>query len=67
MSAETKEITLGPSALLSSQSQVMVGLQAWERTSGFFSAAGTGMGLDSVAETAAAVTGTAAAVTGASS
>lgn len=43
-SAVAEEMTLSSSAALSSHSQVMVGLQACERTSGFFSA-GTGMGL----------------------
>ena len=57
-----REMTLSSSAQLSSHSQLMVGLQAWERTSGFFSAAGLGVGMGSDAGAAAG-----ADVTGASS
>lgn len=57
-----REMTLSSSAQLSSHSQLMVGLQAWERTSGFLSAAGLGVGMGSEAGAAAG-----ADVTGASS
>lgn len=60
MSTAAKEMTLSSSGQLSSHSQVMVGLQAWERTSGFFSAAGVGVGMGSEAGMAAAAVDTGA-------
>lgn len=62
MSAVAIEKTLSSWAVSSSHSQVMVGLQAWERTSGFLSTAGEGVGIGSEAGTAAV-----ASVAGASS
>lgn len=62
MSAVAIEKTLSSCAVSSSHSQVMVGLQAWERTFGFLSTAGEGVGMGSEAGTAAV-----ASVAGASS